>query len=183
MESARRFRRAYQSRKQTVHASGRVAHSMLALYPIHDHATRPEPATPNLTYQPPFLWNVGVAITVTADDDADSENGTAGIHNTVYYELYADLSNPAGCVDDPDDTGVTAYITATEARQRLGQRAPAAIGGAGGTSKSGSARHGWSVAWRSCAAANRATMRQTPGTSLTEPRVGYRIAMGGTGES
>ncbi len=59
-------------------------------------------------------WNVGVTITVTADDDGDSENGTAQIHNTVQYVPCADLGNPAGCEDDPEDTGVNAYLTATE---------------------------------------------------------------------
>ena len=59
-------------------------------------------------------WNAGVTITVTADEDADSDNGTAEIHNTVYYVPCAELGNPSGCVDDPDDTGITAYITVTE---------------------------------------------------------------------
>ena len=60
-------------------------------------------------------WNVGVPITVTADeDDADSENGTAAIHNTIYYVPCADLGYPAGCVDDPEDTGVNVCLTATE---------------------------------------------------------------------
>ena len=59
-------------------------------------------------------WNVGVTITVTADEDTDSDNGTLEIHNTVYYVLCAELGDPRGCVDDPDDTGVTAHITVTE---------------------------------------------------------------------
>ena len=59
-------------------------------------------------------WNAGVTITVTAGEDADSENGTLEIHNTVYYVPCADLGNPSGCVDDPEDTGITAYLTVTE---------------------------------------------------------------------
>ncbi len=61
-----------------------------------------------------FPWNVGAPNTVTAGEDADSENGTLEIRNTVYYVPCADLGNPRGCVDDPEDTGITAYITATE---------------------------------------------------------------------
>ena len=30
-------------------------------------------------------WNTGVTITVTAAEEADSDNGTLEIHNTVYY--------------------------------------------------------------------------------------------------
>ena len=59
-------------------------------------------------------WNVGVTITVTADEDTDSENGTAWIDNTVYYVPCADLGNPSGCVDNPEDTGVTAWVAVTE---------------------------------------------------------------------
>lgn len=55
-----------------------------------------------------------MTITVTADEDADSDNGTAEIHNTVYYVPCADLGSPAGCEDDLDDTGITAYLTVTE---------------------------------------------------------------------
>ena len=51
---------------------------------------------------------------VTADDDADWENVTAVIDNTVYYVPCADLGNPAGCVDDPEDTGISALLMATE---------------------------------------------------------------------
>ena len=71
---------------------------------------------PDLYLDPEWTaaWNVGVTITVTADEDADSENGTLEVHTTVYYVSCADLGNPAGCVDDPEDTGVTAYITVTE---------------------------------------------------------------------
>ncbi len=60
-------------------------------------------------------WNTGVTITLSADeDDGDTENGTALIANTIFYIPCADLGNPAGCVDDPEDTGVTAYLTVTE---------------------------------------------------------------------
>ena len=71
---------------------------------------------PDIYLDPEFTgpWNVGVTITVTADEDADSENGTAEIHNTVHYVPCADLGSPAGCVDDPEDTGITARLTATE---------------------------------------------------------------------
>ena len=55
-----------------------------------------------------------MTITVTADEDADSENGTAWIDNTVYYVPCADLGNPSGCVDNPEDTGVTAWVAVTE---------------------------------------------------------------------
>ena len=71
---------------------------------------------PDIYLDPEFTspWNTGVTITVAADDDADSENGTLEIDNTVYYVPCADLGNPAGCVDDPEDTGVTVWLTATE---------------------------------------------------------------------
>ena len=59
-------------------------------------------------------WNVGVPITVTADEDADADNGTLEITNTIYYVLCADLGNPAGCVDDPEDGGTDAFLTVTE---------------------------------------------------------------------
>ncbi len=61
-----------------------------------------------------YAWNVGVPITVTADEDADSDNGTLEITNTIYYVLCADLGNPDGCVDDPEDGGADAFITVTE---------------------------------------------------------------------
>ncbi len=32
----------------------------------------------------------------------------------LHWEGDTDLGNPRGCVDDPENTGVTAYITATE---------------------------------------------------------------------
>lgn len=71
---------------------------------------------PDLYLDPEFTapWNVGVAITVDAIEDGDSDNGTADIENTVLYVPCADLGNPAGCEDDPDDTGVNAYLEATE---------------------------------------------------------------------
>ena len=71
---------------------------------------------PDIYLDPEFTapWNVGVAITVTAEEDGDSENGTAEIHNTVLYVPCADLGNPADCEDDLDDTGITAYLTVTE---------------------------------------------------------------------
>ena len=71
---------------------------------------------PDLHLDPDFTspWNVGVPITVTAEEDDDSENGTAAIHNTIYYVPCADLGYPAGCVDDPEDTGVNVCLTATE---------------------------------------------------------------------
>ena len=59
-------------------------------------------------------WNTGVTITVTASEDDDSENGTAEIRHEVLYVPCAELGNPAGCVDDPEDTGVIAYLTVTE---------------------------------------------------------------------
>ena len=73
-------------------------------------------ANPDIYVDPEWsaAWNVGVTITVTADEDADSENGTAEIHNTVFYVPCADLGSPAICVDDPEDTGVTSHITVTE---------------------------------------------------------------------
>ena len=61
-----------------------------------------------------YPWNTGIPITVTADEDDDSENGTMEILNTIYYVLCADLGNPDGCEDDPDDGGVTAILTVTE---------------------------------------------------------------------
>ena len=71
---------------------------------------------PDIYLDPEFTapWNTGVTITVAADEDADSENGTLEIDNTVYYVPCADLGNPAGCEDDPEDTGVTVWLTATE---------------------------------------------------------------------
>ena len=71
---------------------------------------------PDIYLDPEYTspWNVGVPITVTADENPDSDNGTAEIHNTVTYVPCAELGNPTGCVDDPDDTGVTASITVTE---------------------------------------------------------------------
>ena len=71
---------------------------------------------PDLYLDPEFTspWNTGVTITVTADEDDDSDNGTALIDNTVFYVPCADLGNPAGCEDDPEDTGVTVWLTATE---------------------------------------------------------------------
>ena len=71
---------------------------------------------PDIYLDPDYTapWNTGVTITVTAAEDNDSENGTLEIHNTVFYIPCADLGNPAGCEDDPEDTGVTAYLTVTE---------------------------------------------------------------------
>ncbi len=71
---------------------------------------------PDIYLDPEYTapWNTGVTITVTALEDDDSENGTLEVHNTVFYIPCADLGNPAGCVDDPEDTGVTAYLTVTE---------------------------------------------------------------------
>ena len=71
---------------------------------------------PDLYLDPEYTaaWNVGVTITVTADEDDDSENGTAEIGNTVFYVPCEWLGNPAGCVDDPEDTGVTVWLTVTE---------------------------------------------------------------------
>ena len=61
-----------------------------------------------------YAWNTGVPITVSAGEDSDSENGTLEIHNEIYYVPCADLGNPDGCVDDPDDGGVIAFLTVTE---------------------------------------------------------------------
>lgn len=77
---------------------------------------------PDIHLDPEYTaaWNAGVTITVTADEESqsvageDSDNGTAEIHNTVFYVPCADLGNPAGCVDDPEDAGVTAILTVTE---------------------------------------------------------------------
>ena len=71
---------------------------------------------PDIYLDPDYTapWNTGVTITVTALEDGDSENGTAEIRHDVFYIPCAELGNPAGCVDDPDDTGVTAYLTVTE---------------------------------------------------------------------
>ena len=71
---------------------------------------------PDIYLDPEYTspYNVGVAITVTAREDGDSENGTADIANTVYYVPCAYLGNPSGCVDDPEDTGITAWVAATE---------------------------------------------------------------------
>ena len=71
---------------------------------------------PDIYLDPDYTaaWNAGVAITVTAREDGDSENGTAWIANTVYYVPCAYLGNPSGCVDDPEDTGVTAWVAVTE---------------------------------------------------------------------
>ena len=71
---------------------------------------------PDIYLDPDYTapYNVGVAITVTAREDDDSDNGTAEIGNTVFYVPCEWLGNPAGCVDDPEDTGVTAWITVTE---------------------------------------------------------------------
>ena len=71
---------------------------------------------PDIYLDPEYsaAWNVGVTITVTADEDADSENGTALIDNIVFYVPCAELGNPAGCVDDPEDAGVSVWLTVTE---------------------------------------------------------------------
>ena len=71
---------------------------------------------PDIYLDPEYTapWNTGVTITVTAREDGDSENGTAEIRHDVFYIPCAELGNPAGCVDDPEDTGVTAYLTVTE---------------------------------------------------------------------
>ena len=71
---------------------------------------------PDIYLDPDYTapWNTGVTITVTAHEDDDSENGTAEIRHDVFYIPCAELGNPAGCVDDPEDTGVTAYLTVTE---------------------------------------------------------------------
>ena len=39
------------------------------------------------------------------------ESGSVGIY---FYVPCADLGNPAGCIDDPEDTGVTVWLTVTE---------------------------------------------------------------------
>ena len=71
---------------------------------------------PDIYLDPDYTapWNTGVTITVTAREDGDSENGTAEIRHDVFYIPCAELGNPAGCVDDPEDTGVNAYLTVTE---------------------------------------------------------------------
>ena len=71
---------------------------------------------PDIYLDPEYTspYNVGVAITVTAREDGDSENGTVWIANTVYYVPCAYLGNPSGCVDDPEDTGITAWVAVTE---------------------------------------------------------------------
>ena len=71
---------------------------------------------PDIYLDPDYTapWNTGVTITVTAREDDDKENGTAEIRHDVFYIPCAELGNPAGCVDDPEDTGVTAYLTVTE---------------------------------------------------------------------
>ncbi len=55
-----------------------------------------------------------MTITATANEDDDSEHGIADIHNTIYYVPCADIGNPEGCEDDPEDTGVNAYLAVTE---------------------------------------------------------------------
>ena len=42
-----------------------------------------------------YAWNAGVPVTVTADEDDDSENGTTEIHNTIYYVPCGDLGASA----------------------------------------------------------------------------------------